>query len=298
LAFWVVLLLYLALIGGVAWLVGQAIPLVGVIIFLVALIGMIPIYRLAYRYVFYLIKAAHIAVISELLVQGRLPSGSGQLSWGTQQVKDRFGETTVLFVADELVTAVVRSFTNTVYRVASWLPGDSIRKLANVVNRILRYALTYIDEAILARIFWLDQGSIWANAQDGVVLYAMLWKPLLMNAMALMVLSYIPFIAAFIIFAAPVGFLVALISPQAAGWSIIALLLLSWLIKVALGDSLAMTAMIAAYQRETAALEPDPAISAQLEQVSDKFGELKQRAQAEMGRLGGQPPAAEAPPVG
>lgn len=46
----------------------------------------------------------------------------------------------------------------------------------------------------------------------------------------------------------------------------------------------AMAAMIAAYQRETADMEPDPAVVAKLEQVSGKFRELKQRAMAEVQR--------------
>ena len=109
-----------------------------------------------------------------------------------------------------------------------------------------------------------------------------MWKPLLTNAVALMVLSYVPFVLALIIFAAPIGALASLISTKIAGWSIIGTLALAFLVKVAIGDAFAMTAMIAAYQRETADLEPDPGITAQLESVSAKFGELQNRAREEL----------------
>ena len=283
--FWLVSLVYLGITGGIAWLVGQAVPAVGVILFIVALVAIGPLYKLAKRYVLYMIKAAHIAVVSELLVRDALPEGVGQLAWGKQRVQERFGEASIMFVVDELVSAVVKRFTRTVYRIASWLPGNTLRTLANIVNRVVRFAISYIDEAILARVFWLDTKLVWTSARDGVILYGMVWKPLLMNAIALMVLSYLPFIVVLIVFSAPVGALVSLISAELAGWSIIVTMILAFLVKMALGDSFAMTAMIAAYQRATAGLEPDPQVTAKLEQVSKKFGDLQARAQEELSRL-------------
>ncbi|MAS32835.1 MAG: hypothetical protein CL610_02435 [Anaerolineaceae bacterium] len=284
-AFWVVALIYLAVVGGVAWLVGQAIEIVGVILFIIALTGVIPLYQLAYRYVFFMLKAAHIAVISELLTNDNVPSGTNQLSWGKERVKERFGEVNVMFVVDELVTGVVKAFTNSVYRFTAWIPGDSVRTLVQVVNRVIQFAMNYIDEAVMSRSFTQQEKNVWANARDGVTLYAMVWKPLLMNAIALMIISYIPFVVALILFSAPVGFLLAAISPQLAGWAIIFTLILSYLIKTAVGDSFAMAAMIAAYHRETAGLQPNPEMTAKLDQVSDKFQELAQRAQEQVGRF-------------
>jgi hypothetical protein len=292
--FWLGTVVYLAITGGLAWLVGQAVSWLGVILFLVALGGLGPLYKLVQRYVFYVIKAAQIAIFSELLVNDALPAGTSQLAWGKQRVQERFGEVSAMFLVDELVGAVVNAFTGLVNRVASWLPGDSFRALANVIGRVIRFALSYIDEAILARTFWLDSGSVWANARDGVVLYGMVWKPLLANAVALMVLSYIPAVVVFALFAAPIGLLARLISPSVAGWSVILSLLLAYLIKVAVGDSFAMAAIIAAYQQETADLEPDPAVTSKLEEVSDKFRELQQRAFAATGAPGGASPLPEA----
>jgi len=68
------------------------------------------------------------------------------------------------------------------------------------------------------------------------------------------------------------------LSPEFAGWSIIATLVFSYLIKMSLGDAFAMTAIIATYYRETRNLTPDPSIVAKLDSISDKFKNLKQRA--------------------
>jgi len=213
-AFWVVTLIYLGIVGGIAFLVGQAVPWLGVILFLVALVGLAPLYNLAKRYVLYVIKAAHIAVLAELLASGSLPPGTSQLAWGKQRVRARFGEVSVMFVVDELVAAVVRGITRAIYSIASWLPGNTLRTLAGMANRVIYYAVSYVDEAILARAFWLDQGPVWATARDGVVLYGMIWKALLLNAVVLMVLSYIPFILVLIILSAPVGALLNTIAPR------------------------------------------------------------------------------------
>ena len=279
LLFWVVALVYLAIVGGVAFLIAQAIEIVGVILFIIALVSVIPLYNLAYRYVFYMIKAAHVAVMAELIENDKLPDGVNQLEWGRQKVQSRFLEMNAMFDIDEIVTGVVRAFTRTVYNIARFLPGDTIDTLIRVINRVIEYALKYVDEAVLARSFWHEEEDVWENARDGVVLYAMAWKPLLTAAVALMAISFLPSIAAFLIFAAPIGAILAFVNPELAGWSLIFLLLFAWLIKVAIGDAFAVAAIISTYRRETRDLVPDEAMAAQLDQVSDQFGELARRAQ-------------------
>mgnify|MGYP006967048059 CR=1 FL=1 len=66
-AFWLVAMIYLGIAGGLAFLVGKAVPFLGVILFLAALGGAAPLYNLAKKYVLYLVKAAHVAVVAELL---------------------------------------------------------------------------------------------------------------------------------------------------------------------------------------------------------------------------------------
>lgn len=285
LAFWAVAAIYLIIVGFVSFLIANAIDWLGGLIFIIAIISVIPLYNLAYRYFFYMIKAAHIAVMAELLTNDKLklPPGRGQLEFGKNAVQEKFGEVNGMFVVDEIVQGVVRAFTRTVYSIARWLPGDTLDTLVKVINRVVTFASSYIDEAILARSFWQDdETNVWENARDGVVLYAMSWKPIITSAVALMVLSYLTGLAAFIIFAAPIGAILYFINPAFAGWTIIFLLLLAWVIKVAVGDAFAVAAIIATYHSETANKVPDPQMSARLDQVSDQFGDLKRRAQEAM----------------
>ena len=302
LAFWVLLLIYWAITIGIAYLIGRVFAPLGWILAIVALGSTFPIYNLAYKYVFYLLKAAHVAVMAELLANGDLPAGTNQLAWGKEQVTKRFGQVSVMFVVDEIVEGVVRMFTGMVFSIASWLPGDSIRTLVGVINRVIRYSTTYIDEAILARAFWRRDENIWESAQEGLVLYGMVWKPLVANAVALMVISYIPFLLVWLLFSAPIGGLLSVFSQTLAGWSIIIALIFAFFVKVAIGDSFAMAAIIAAYQRETKNLTPDPAMEAHLAQISDKFRDLKDRALAAVSARSSFPglpaqPASSEPPM-
>ncbi|QPC83595.1 hypothetical protein G4Y79_04215 [Phototrophicus methaneseepsis] len=276
--FWLVAIIYFVIVGAVAALIGSAVEFLGVLVFIIGIGGMAALYHLAYRYVFYMIKAAHIAIIAELLKNDKIKDSGGQLAYGKNLVQARFGEVNAMFVVDELVSGVVRGFTRTVYNIARFLPGDTLDTLITILNRVIWYATTYIDEAVLARSFYDEGEDVWTNARDGVVLYAMKWKPILKNAIALMILSFIPFILAFIVFSLPVGLLLSLISSQLAGWSLIILLLLSWLIKVAIGDTFAMIAMITTYYRETNGVEPNPEMAARLDSISDKFKELSAKA--------------------
>lgn len=285
--FWLVAFIYLAFAGGVSFLIGSAVDWLGILIFIIALVSVIPLYNLAYRYVFYMIKAAHIAIMAELITNEKLklPPGRGQLEYGKTRVQERFGEVNAMFVVDELVQGVVRAFTRTVYSIARWLPGDTLDTLVKIVNRVVTFATSYIDEAILARSFWQDDDvNVWENARDGVVLYAMSWRPILTAAVALMLISYIPSIIVFVVFAAPIGALLALINTQLAGWSLIFMLILAWFVKVAIGDAFAVAAIISTYHRETVGKTPDPQMAAQLDNLSDKFGDLKNRAKQAMNK--------------
>ena len=288
LIFWAIGLVYFGLVGGLAWLLAQLWEPLGFIAFIVGLGGAGALYHLAYRYTFFLLKAAHIAVIAELLQHDRLPKDSGgQLAWGKTQVQGRFGDVNAMFVIDEIVNGIVRTFTRTVSRLIRFIPGDTGRSLASVVQKVIRFAVSYIDEAIMARSFWRQDENVWESAEEGIVLYAQAWKPILTNAVMLMLLSFAPFFGLLLLVVVPVGFAIAAINPTLAGWAVAAMLLLAFLVKVAVGDTIAMAAIIATYKAETEQMVPDPATVAQLESLSDKFRELKAKALAAMPNGGG-----------
>jgi hypothetical protein len=277
LLFWVALLLLLGVIVGISYFVSQLNETLGFWVGMIGYILLIPAYLWANRYVFYLLKGAHLAVVAQLLQHGKLPAGTTQVAWGKQQVMDRFGEVSIMFLVDRMVRRVVGRFSRQVMRVTRWIPGKFGRRVSSMVSRLLHYGTNYIDEAILARAFWIDKGSVWQGAREGLILYAMAWRTLLPNALALMLLSYVPVVAIILILLIPVGLILSLVSGAAAVFVVVAALILAWFTKKAVGDSFAMIAMVAAYHRATYDLDLNTEIEKQLEKISPHFREIQQK---------------------
>ncbi len=162
--------------------------LVSLAIFIAAVGFFFKLYQLFVRNVMYMIKAGHIAVISEIVQTGQVPKG--QISYGKDKVIRRFMSVEALFVVDMAIEAVVRQIIRSLASVVEWLPVPALRTFINTVLRIVEMAANYIDEAILAYIFINEDQNAWKSARDGLVLYAKNWKPILGVSAALVLSSY------------------------------------------------------------------------------------------------------------
>jgi len=268
-------IIYYSIVFGLAYLT-RNIALLPLIIIVAGLGGSWAMYKAFHRYVIYLMRAGHIAVMAELLQKGQLPAGTSQLNWGKDQVKNRVKETSVLFVVDTLVNGVVVKITDMVGGILNILPVDAVHQLTRALKAVVRTATSFIDEAILARAFIKRDENIFKVAQDGTILYAMAWKPILTNAAGLALFSWAS-LAIFLILALPVGFLVNAILPNTL-LPVAVVIALAYLGKASLGDTFALATTIAAYHHETKDLVPSAEWDARLTQASDKFRELKNKA--------------------
>jgi hypothetical protein len=272
------LAVYLAVAGGVAWLLGQALSLLGIIVFLIALGGAWVLVQWAQRYFFYLLQAAHIAVMTEYIVYGQAPKGS-QVQYGKQQVQDRFRDTSIMFAVDEIIDGVVQGINRSFAQLTQILPIPNLENLNAIVERVSKFATTYIDEAILSRAYQHREKNVWAVAQDGVILYAQAWKPVLANAVALTVINYLEMAVVLVILGVPAIILGALI-PFAAIRTLLGVLVIVgvWMFKLAVSDAYAMAATLLAYHRSTKDMEPNPEWQERLTGISDQFRNLCDRA--------------------
>lgn len=272
------LALYFAVAAGIAWLLGQLLALLGVVVFLIAIGGAWGIVRWATRYFFYLLKAAHTAVMTEFIAYGHGPEGS-QLNYGRRQVAERFRDTSIMFAVDQIVDGIVKVFNRRFARIANILPIPGIDSLMAMVEKVSTFATTYVDEAVLSRAYRHREANVWKVAQDGVILYAQAWKPILLNAVVLTLINYLAFVVFLVILAIPAVLLGALV-PALKVFLGVCVVLGAWMLKLALGDAFSLAATLIAYHRATENLEPDPEWQARLEQVSDKFKKLRDRAMA------------------
>ena len=167
---------------------GSAGSLIALIIVLGSLGAIFGFLKFAQRYCLYMIKAAHVAAITEYLRTGEVPvtdkGYQGVLKYGKEMVGKHFGAANIAFVADALISKATRQIMRWVNRaenLLSFIPGA--QNVFKIVNFILSTALNFIDEAVLSYIFYhKEEKSSFKKACDGLVYYAQAWKGMLMGA--------------------------------------------------------------------------------------------------------------------
>lgn len=144
------------------------------------------------KYLTYMLKAAHVAVITELADGGATVANRGLVEYGFDKVKERFVTSNVFFVLDSLVAGAVRQIQNTLTKVASWLsfiPG--LQFLTNIFNMFLGVTLNFVDEAVLSHVFRTPKSeNAFKGACDGTVLWAQNWKALAKNGAFITLVTY------------------------------------------------------------------------------------------------------------
>ena len=213
-------LLALGLILGVGYLFkdtnSTVVPIFTFAVVIVTLGAFWGFLRFARGYCLYMVKAAHVAAITEYLRTGAVPvtekGYQGVLSFGKEKVGKHFGAANIAFVCDKLVAAATRQimrWVNKAQNLLSFVPGS--KNIFAVVNFILSTALNFMDEAVLSYIFYHEEEkSSFKKACDGLVYYAQAWKGMIMGAAKVAVFVWGLRIACFVISCAVVGGVVAL----------------------------------------------------------------------------------------
>jgi hypothetical protein len=246
--------------------------------------------KLLRNYVIYLVRAAHIAVVTQLVLHEDLPAGTSQLSYGTEIVFKNFLKVSVLFAVDQLVKVVLRTFNRSIFKMVSFIPGRG--GLQNFLQKVLDYSVGFIDEAILSYSLTRPESNPWSTAKDGVILYVQNWKTILGSGFILALINYavvgvliLPGIAASYFGLGALGNLSIAIS---AG--------IGLLVKFAFMDPFALVSVIVNYHLAIAGQTPESSWNQKLEQVSDRFREFSERAKKWGGSSGGTQPATPPPP--
>lgn len=232
------------------------------------------------EYILYTVKAGHIAVMVQLLDEGELPSGKSQISYASHIVKNRFAQTNVLFAMDILIKGVVNAITGLVQGISNILPIPGVNQMMGVVKAFLRISVGLIDEVILAYIIRTNSQNPWLSSRSALVLYGQNATAMLKNAAWLTLIIYGLSFLVFLIMLAPAA---ALVYFMPGGWSaagVIFALLFAWAIKAALIEPFAIACLLQSYFHVTAGQTPNPEWEARLDQVSNKFKELKDKAAA------------------
>lgn len=234
---------------------------------------------LAREYLLYLVKAAHIAVLVEILDGHPVPAGQTQIGYGVDFMKTHFAEASILFGVDQIVKGVLRVIIGMINTIAFILPIPALQTLVRIADNVVRMSLTYIDEVILAYLIRTRTANPWQSAQDGLILYAQNYKHILKNAIWLSVFMWGVTILIFIFLLGPVGAMVWMFPGNNAGlWAFAFALILALALKKALLEPLAIASLMQVFFKTIEGQHPDAEWSARLSSVSAKFRELAQKA--------------------
>ena len=266
-----------AILMGIAWLINSE----GVTMFMVVIwICATGVARFVLmRYVGYLVKAGHVAVITEAVTTGRVPDN--QVAYGKQMVKERFLTSNVYFLVDRLVAGAVRQLQRVLEKAGnlfSFVPG--MKTIVSIGKMFIGIALGYVDECCLGYTFYMKDQGAFKSAADGVAIYFQNWKKLLKDAAkttaTVVALTAIAVLASFLVF----GLLFRLL-----GWNLLVAFLVAcfaaWAVKFSFIDSYMMVTMMVSYMEEAPSTAITFDLYGKLCGMSAKFKQLWGKAQEE-----------------
>ncbi|HXK54878.1 MAG TPA: hypothetical protein PK405_09350 [Hyphomicrobiales bacterium] len=230
------------------------------------------------EYILYMVKAAHIAVLVGVLDGTEPPAGRGQLEHGAAIVKDRFAEANVLFVLDRAIKAVVRMVSGLIGFVSDFLPIPGIQALARFADAVLRVAVTYVDEIILAYNIRVRSDNPWDTSKDALILYAQNSGLILKNAVWLAVFMYLAAFIIFLVMIAPAAALLYVLPGDWSSFGFVLALVFAWSLKQAILEPFAITCLMQVYFKAIEGQQPDPVWDERLSAASGRFREMKERA--------------------
>ena len=274
--FWVVA------IGGMTFLSAKLHGMAGLVWFLGCAFAYGGVWRGVVRYFLYMLKAGHIAVLTELITQDRVGDGRETMfAYGKRIVSERFGEMNAMFALDLLVAGVVGAFNRTLDWITGLLPVPGMRDITALVNQVVRSATTYIDETILSYNLARGDQDVFRSSCDGLIYYAQNAKEVLKTGMWIVVVDkFVTFLTWIVMFLPAIAIGAVLPdSLKGAGilFSAVVSGLFAWAVRGAFLEPLFLVLVMVKFHTcvkgQPIHLEWDD----QLSRISSKFVELKNR---------------------
>ena len=256
------------------------------------------LWRTLLRYFLYLMKAGHIAVLTELITRGEIGSSQeGMFEYGKRVVTERFGQVNVMFAVDMLVHGVVRAFNRTLNWIANLLPIPGLSSVAGIVNAIVYSATTFIDETIFS--YALARGDVdnVRSSKDGLIYYAQNAKEVLKTGVWIVILDKVATGVTWIVMLIPAFAITWVLPDSIKGPGGLATLVISalfaWNLRAAFLEPLFLIMIMVKFHVSVRDQAIDATWDERLSSLSGKFVELKNKI---TGRAP-QPAGVQAQPV-
>jgi hypothetical protein len=240
------------------------------------------------EYILYMVKAGHIAVLTEYLTGQDIPEGQTQIHYARQVVRQRFPEANALFALDLLIKGVIKVITSVFNSFASAIPLPAFDGLMKFFNAVTKMSLTYVDEVILAYNIKTRSANPWATSKDALILYAQNGWTMLRNAIALTIISWILTVIIFMFLLAPTATLFYLFPGAWGSFGFIGAIVLAWAFKVSIMEPFAIACLVQVFFKTIEGQTPNPDWEARLSNASEKFREISRKAtESFRGQMGG-----------
>jgi hypothetical protein len=284
LAFSVACIIWLLVtVGGLVWLGAHVAPAIGWIWFLASALLAGWFWMASLRYSLHLIECGHVAVLTQLIVLGRIGNGSESMfAYGRRIVTEHFGQVNVLFAMNLLVRGVLNAFHRTLDWIAELLPVPGLGAIANLLTAIVRAATRYMDKAILSYNLARNDPNPWNSARDGIVYYCQNAQPILKTAAWIVVAELLLSIVVWLVLLGPATAIAVMLPPAVRAAGILPVIIAVLFALSARGAFVKPLFLIMILVRFHTAIEGQPIRQdwvARLDALSGKFRNLEQKAQ-------------------
>lgn len=239
---------------------------------------------------FYRQRAGHIALITEIMTEGRLPEAISQVKWAQGRVRHYFGMTMMPQVRAGLRNAI-GTVNTTVFDSAealptSVLPVPGIEGGTKLAQHLVSFSQGYIEDAAIAHAFKTKNDNVLDAARTAILLYCQCWKPVLTSAVTLTLIGYLFMLAASVVFLIPLGLIAQYVVPSADPDVRFVLFAIGVFLGVSskwvLYDPVASALTILTFLEEAELVTVDESWDETLETASPAYALLKKKANGEV----------------
>jgi hypothetical protein len=268
--------------GGFAFLATRLHPFAGYAWLFAGLAAYGAIWRSMVRYTLYLLKAGHIAVLTELITRGSLElKGEDMFAYGKRVVTERFGQVNAMFALDLLVSGVVRAFNRSLTWLSNLLPIPGLQGIMGVVKAIVYSATTFIDETIFSYSLARGDSDNFRSSRDGLIYYAQNSREVLKTGVLVVIVDKIATVITWVAMLVP-AFMVTAILPAAVKGSggfftFLFAAFFAWNARAAFLEPLCLTMIMLRFHVCVRDQPIDVEWDGRLSTVSKQFVELKSR---------------------
>jgi hypothetical protein len=273
---------YVVTFGGWGFLAAKVHPFAGYAWLFVGLGVFGYFWRTLVRYFLYMLKAGHIAVLTELMTKGEVGSDAeGMFAYGKKVVTERFGQMNAMFALDMLVHGVVRAFNRTLDWIASLLPIPGLQGVVGIVNAVVYSATTFVDETILSYSLARGDENVFRSSRDGLIYYAQNSKEVLKTGVWIVVLDKVATFFTWIAMLLPAIVLTWILPASIKGvggaFTLVMAALFAWNLRAAFLEPLFLIMIMVKFHVSVRDQPIHMEWDQRLSSVSDKFVELKKQ---------------------